>query len=178
MARKNDSSSDDHDHDVDNDDDDDVVYVDNDDDDDDDDDEDDEDYKPMRKIITSNKKPVRRNTKRTTVLQRDASKKTHGQSDESPDDEPLINLVKKINTGRKTKTKTKAAAPKKRNSPRKPRKMPVLDLSSNSSDDEPLIKAAKHPQVTKILRIILERCDGDDGGPTGSLTKKQNRDSE
>lgn len=44
-------------------------------------------------------------------------------------------------------------------------------MSSNSSDDEPLIKAAEHPQVTKILRIILERCDGDEAGPTASLKK-------
>lgn len=44
-------------------------------------------------------------------------------------------------------------------------------LSSNSSDNEPSVKAAKHPQVTKILRIILERCDGEDAGATGSLNK-------
>ena len=45
------------------------------------------------------------------------------------------------------------------------------DLSSNSSDDEPLIKAARHPQVTKILRIILERCDVEEAGATGSPNK-------
>ncbi len=45
------------------------------------------------------------------------------------------------------------------------------ESASNSSDDEPSIKAGKHPQVTKILRIILERCDGEEAGATGSLNK-------
>lgn len=44
-------------------------------------------------------------------------------------------------------------------------------LSSNSSDDESSIKAVKHPQVTKILRIILERCDGEEAGATRSQNK-------
>lgn len=43
--------------------------------------------------------------------------------------------------------------------------------SHNRSDDEPLIKAARHPQVTKILRIILERCDGEETGSARSLNK-------
>lgn len=36
--------------------------------------------------------------------------------------------------------------------------------SSNNSDDEPFIKVAKHPQVTKVVKIILKRCDGEETG--------------
>lgn len=47
-----------------------------------------------------------------------------------------------------------------------------LGSENNSSDDEPLIhQAAKHPQVTKILRIILERCDGEETAATQSLNQ-------
>lgn len=49
-----------------------------------------------------------------------------GVSDESSDEEPLINLVKKNRTDKQTKNKTKASAPKKRDgTPKKPRKMLV-----------------------------------------------------
>jgi len=48
---------------------------------------------------------------------------------------------------------------------------PFPEPSSHSSDDEPLTKAATHPQVTKILDIILERCDGEETGDAGSLKK-------
>lgn len=48
---------------------------------------------------------------------------TAGLSDESSDDEPLINLVKKNHAGKQTKTKTKVSTPKKRDTtPKKPRK--------------------------------------------------------
>lgn len=118
------------------------------------------------------KKPVIKNTK-TTASPGRASRKRRGDSDESSDDEPLINLVKKNRTDKRTKNKPKATPPKKKRNttPKKPRKMPVPESPSNSSDDEPLIKAAKHPQVTKILNIILERCDGDEHGDTGSPNK-------
>lgn len=43
--------------------------------------------------------------------------------------------------------------------------------SSNSSDDEPLFEAAKHPQVTKLMRIIVERCDLEEAGDIGGLHK-------
>lgn len=45
------------------------------------------------------------------------------------------------------------------------------ELSSISSDDEPLSKAVKHPQVTKTLNIMLERCDVEEAGDAGSLNK-------
>ncbi|KAK2830701.1 hypothetical protein Q5P01_018632 [Channa striata] len=124
---------------------------------------------PLVNLIAK-KKTLKKNTKKETMSQ----KKRQGVSDDSSDDEPLINLVKKNPKGDQTHNKTKASAPKKRNiPPNRPQKMTVSGLSSNSSDDEPLIKSAKHPQVTKILRIILERCDVEDAGPTGSLSKTE-----
>ena len=46
-----------------------------------------------------------------------------GLSDESSEDEPLINLAKKKRADKRTKTKTKASAPKKRGTtPKKSRK--------------------------------------------------------
>lgn len=129
----------------------------------------DDDDVPLVNLITEKKKPVKKNTKKTTLSQ---GRKRRGLSDESSDDEPLINLVKKSRTDKRTKNKTKASALKKRGTAlKRPRKMPVSGSSSNCSDDEPLTKAAKHPQVTKILRIILERCDGEEAGTTGSLNK-------
>ncbi|XP_026206032.1 nucleolar protein dao-5-like isoform X2 [Anabas testudineus] len=123
-------------------------------------------------LIAKKKKTLKKNTKMATVSRGSASKNRKGVSDESSDDKPLINLVKKNQTGKQMKTKRKASAPKKRDiTLKKPQKMPGSGLSSNSSDDETLIKAGKHPQVTKILRIILERCDGEDSGATGSLNK-------
>lgn len=48
-----------------------------------------------------------------------------GHSDESSDEEPLINLVKKKCTDKQTKTKTKA--PKTDTTPKKPREMSGKD---------------------------------------------------
>ncbi|XP_029022285.1 uncharacterized protein LOC114865370 isoform X4 [Betta splendens] len=116
-------------------------------------------------------KPLKKNTKTTTVSQRSASRKRQGVSDESSDDEPLINLIKKNQMDDQTTRKTKASAPKKRETPpKKPIKIPVSGLSSNNSVGEGLIKSAKHPQVTKIIRILLERCD-EDAGPTGDFNQ-------
>lgn len=54
-------------------------------------------------------------------------------SDESSEDEPLINLVKKNRTNKQTKNKRKASSPKKRGTaPQKPRKKLV-----SGKDDEP-----------------------------------------
>lgn len=54
-----------------------------------------------------------------------------GLSEESSDDEPLINLVKRNHTDKQTKTKTKASAPKKRGTtPKKPRKTLVSGKDS------------------------------------------------
>lgn len=47
----------------------------------------------------------------------------------------------------------------------------LSESSRNSSDDEPLIKPVKHPLVTKLLRIILEKCDGEAAGDTGTGRK-------
>ncbi|XP_073340458.1 uncharacterized protein [Pagrus major] len=119
--------------------------------------------------LTAKKKPMKKNTKKTAGSQVSVSRKRREPSDESSEDEPLINLVKKNCTNKQTKKKRKASSPKKRGTtPKKPRKKLVSGSESNSSDDEPLIKAAKHPQVTKILRIILERCDGEETGATQS----------
>ncbi len=53
-----------------------------------------------------------------------------GLSDESSDDEPLINLVKKNGDGKQAKTK-KVSAPKKRGrTPKKQRKMPETGKDS------------------------------------------------
>lgn len=147
-----------------------------------------------------------------------------GISDDSSEDEPLINLVKKNHTEKQMKTKTKASAQKKSRTPKKTRKKPqsgndqtrvwmsvyrgffgqiwtfmvcekippankeeivkipqwytckcfiniFSESSSNSPDDETLVKTGKHPQVTKILRITLERCDSCRTEATGSLSK-------
>lgn len=102
-------------------------------------------------LIAKKKKQLKKNTKTKTVSQGTASKnrqgilKAHiilneciklhsllipavtdvsGVSDESSDDEPLINLVKKNQT--RNKTNTKASVPKKRDTtPKKPQKKPV-----------------------------------------------------
>ncbi|XP_041811459.1 nucleolin-like isoform X2 [Chelmon rostratus] len=137
----------------------------------DDDDDDDDDDVPLVNLIAK-KKAVKKNTKTTAVSQGSASRKRRGLPEESSEDEPLINLVKKNRTDKQTKSKTKASALEKRDTtPEKPRKMLVSGSSHNRSDDEPLIKAARHPQVTKILRIILERCDGEETGSARSLNK-------
>ncbi|XP_062265289.1 uncharacterized protein LOC133972083 [Platichthys flesus] len=72
----------------------------------------------------------------------------------------LISLVKKNHTDRERKTKTKS---KTQRNTKKPRKTSVSGSSSDGSDDD-TITAAKNPQVTKPLRIILERCDSDNAG--------------
>ncbi|XP_078124254.1 uncharacterized protein LOC144529159 [Sander vitreus] len=135
----------------------------------------DDSYVPLVNANAKKKKPVKKNTKRTTASPGRASRKRRGHSDESSDDEPLVRLVKKNRTGKQTKNQPKASPPKKKKNTtsKKSRKMLESESSGNSSDDEPLIKAAKHPQVTKILRIILERCDGEEAGDTGTggLTK-------
>ncbi|KAM6974441.1 uncharacterized protein LKV04_016083 [Tautogolabrus adspersus] len=136
------------------------------------DDDDDEDDVPLVNLISKRQKPVKKTTKKTAVSRGSASRKRREPSDESSDDEPLINFVEKKSTGKQTNTKTKASAPKKRNTtPNKSRKTVASGSSNDSSDDEPLIKKMKHPQVTKNLRITLERCDGEDGGATLSPKK-------
>ncbi|XP_036948243.1 nucleolar protein dao-5-like [Acanthopagrus latus] len=127
---------------------------------------------PLSNLIAK-KKPVKKNTKKTAGSQVSVSRKRREPSDESSEDEPLINLVKKNRTNKQTKNKRKASSPKKRGTaPQKPRKKLVSGSESNSSEDEPLThQAAKHPQVTKILRIILERCDGEETGATQSLNQ-------
>ncbi|XP_045915686.1 nucleolar protein dao-5-like isoform X3 [Micropterus dolomieu] len=103
------------------------------------------------------------NSKKTRQKIKNKSLKDPSSSDNSSDDDdvPLVNLIteKKKPVKKNTKKTTLSQGRKRRGS------------SSNCSDDEPLTKAAKHPQVTKILRIILERCDGEEAGTTGSLNK-------
>lgn len=43
--------------------------------------------------------------------------------------------------------------------------------SSDSSGDEPLFKAAKHPQVTKMPKVVLHRCDAEESWTTISPNK-------
>ncbi|XP_053302250.1 uncharacterized protein LOC128461377 [Pleuronectes platessa] len=69
----------------------------------------------------------------------------------------LISLVKKNHTDEERKTKTKSKTQ------RNTKKTSVSGSSSDGSDDD-TITAAKHPEVTKPLKIILERCDGDNTG--------------
>ncbi|XP_078031959.1 uncharacterized protein LOC117263011 isoform X3 [Epinephelus lanceolatus] len=87
-----------------------------------------------------------------------AARKKDSSSD---DDVPLVNLIAKRKKPMKKNTKTTTASRS-----RASRKRRVS--SGNISDDEPLIKAARHPQVTKLLRIILRRCDGEEGVDTGT----------
>lgn len=132
-------------------------------------DHDDDDDVPLGNPIAK-KKPVKKNTKTTAVLKGSESKKRQGSADESSDDEPLVNVVKKNRAV--TKTKMKASSPKERDtSTKKPREPPVSGSSSNNSDDKPLIKPAQHPQVTKTVRVTLQRCDTEETGATQSLDK-------
>ncbi|XP_026155322.1 nucleolar and coiled-body phosphoprotein 1-like isoform X4 [Mastacembelus armatus] len=138
----------------------------------DEDDDDNDDNVPLRNLIGKKNKPVKqRTTKKTSV--------SLGRPDESSDDEPLIHFVKKNCTDFQTKAKTKASPPKKRDTtPKKPREVTVSVKASgkgNSSYDELL--AAKHPEVTKMVRIVLERCDGKDTGPKRSQNKTRTADT-
>ncbi|XP_068189280.1 nucleolar protein dao-5-like isoform X2 [Antennarius striatus] len=113
---------------------------------------------PLVDLITK-KKPVRKDAKKRAILQ-SSTRKTQESSDKSSDDEPLINLKKK-----RTPTKKKNLVPKKRGtSTKKPRKMLVRGSTSNSSDIEMFTKAAPHPQVTKMIKVILQRCDDKEVG--------------
>ncbi|XP_049458936.1 nucleolar protein dao-5-like isoform X2 [Epinephelus fuscoguttatus] len=89
---------------------------------------------------------------------RNAARKKDSSSD---DDVPLVNLIAKRKKPMKKNTKMTTASRS-----RASRKRRVS--SGNISDDEPLIKAARHPQVTKLLRIVLRRCDGEEGVDTGT----------
>lgn len=139
------------------------------------DDDDDDDDKPLVKLAAKKKKkPGKKNAKKATASPGRELRKRRGLSDESSDYEPSSNIGKKKRTGKRSPKKPKASPRKKKKAtPKKPRKKSESESepSSHSSDDEPLTKAATHPQVTKILDIILERCDGEETGDAGSLKK-------
>lgn len=126
---------------------------------------------PLVNLVAKQKKPVRKNTGKKTRGSRDSvSKNREGLSDESSDDEPLVHLVKKAPKGLATR-RTRTSIPNKRASAsKKPRKKSAQE-SSNDSDDEPLVKAAKHPQITKLLKIILHKCDAEEAGTTTNRNK-------
>lgn len=138
-------------------------------------DDDDDDDKPLVKLAAKKKKkPGKKNAKKATASPGRELRKRRGLSDESSDYEPSSNIGKKKRTGKRSPKKPKASPRKKKKAtPKKPRKKSESESepSSHSSDDEPLTKAATHPQVTKILDIILERCDGEETGDAGSLKK-------
>ncbi|XP_056273791.1 nucleolar protein dao-5-like [Pseudoliparis swirei] len=123
-------------------------------------DDDDDDDKPLVKLAAKKKKkPGKKNAKKATASPGRELRKRRGLSDESSDYEPSSNIGKKKRTGKRSPKKPKASPRKKKKAtPKKPRKKSESESepSSHSSDDEPLTKAATHPQVTKILDIILE----------------------
>lgn len=74
-------------------------------------------------------------------------------SDESSEDEPLINLVKKNSTNKQTKNKRKASSPKKRSTtPKKPKQ------------DAPSAETGPLPELKTFLNIRSE----DPGRPVGA----------
>ncbi|XP_056154713.1 nucleolar protein dao-5-like isoform X2 [Lampris incognitus] len=127
---------------------------------------------PLAKLFTKHDEPAKKTPVSRSIP---ARRKKQAITDESSDDEPLTDLGKtKLQRGARNATTPKRkranASPKKaitpaRASPKKQsRKQTVsnrtMDESSiDSSDVEPLIKITKHPQVTKFLRVALERCD-------------------
>ncbi|XP_071751158.2 uncharacterized protein LOC139908382 isoform X1 [Centroberyx gerrardi] len=122
---------------------------------------------PLVNLIGKQRKPTKKKTETTKKTPVSRTRKRRGQSDESSEDEPLIRLVKKSCRGA-----TNTTTPKKRaTTSKQQRKTPVPGSSSDSSDDEPLIKGAKNPQLSKILRVILERCDVEEAGATGHQNK-------
>ncbi|XP_071378853.1 nucleolar protein dao-5-like [Centroberyx affinis] len=125
---------------------------------------------PLVNLIGKQHKPTKKKTETTKKTPVSRTRKRQGQSDESSEDEPLIRLVKKSCRGA-----TNTTTPKKRaTTSKQQRKTPVLGSSSDSSDDEASIKGAKNPLVSKILRVILERCNVEEAGATGSnLSEKE-----
>lgn len=110
----------------------------------------DDDDMPLVKL-KSKIKSGKENTKRKAESEVSAPRKRQGISDPSSEDEPLINLVKK------RQARSKVKSPKKNKTPTILREQQVYGSTSNRSDDKP-----NHPQLTKFVRIILGRCDGEE----------------
>ncbi|KAM4629931.1 uncharacterized protein ACJ7VT_022672 isoform 2-T2 [Polymixia lowei] len=127
---------------------------------------------PLANLTGKHDKPVRKTTvpaKKTTVSRTTiAARKKRGISSESSDDEPLINLVKKplrdaTNTTPATTSTKKTLAGETAPSASKPSGKTAVSSrktgsgalnkgsSSDSSDDEPLIKTATNPQQKNPL---------------------------
>lgn len=82
-------------------------------------------------------------------------------TDESSDDEPLINLVKKKSrAGKQTKTKTKASAPKKKNMVSRPSQNKKTRKTSEPGDTDTNLEFGKRmpaliPNVDPSLPMLV-----------------------
>ncbi|MEQ2266582.1 hypothetical protein XENORESO_011208 [Xenotaenia resolanae] len=95
--------------------------------------------------------------KKSQKLRGRPPKESQGSCDEddSSDDDALVNR-----SDQRTKSKTK----------RKNHGKTWKDVPSSISDEEAVIKAAKHTEVTRMVKISLQRCDGEDKESTGPIT--------
>ncbi|MED6252921.1 hypothetical protein ATANTOWER_019372 [Ataeniobius toweri] len=116
----------------------------------------DEDDVPLVSLI-SKKKPAKKSMKMSQKLRGRPPKESQGicDEDDSSDDDALVNR-----SDQRTKSKTK----------RKNHEKTWKDVPSSISDEEAVIKAAEHAEVTRMVKISLQRCDGEDKESTGPIT--------
>ncbi|MEQ2288862.1 hypothetical protein AMECASPLE_027164, partial [Ameca splendens] len=116
----------------------------------------DEDDVPLVSLI-SKKKPAKKSMKKSQKLRGRPPKESKGicDEDDSSDDDSLVNR-----SDQRIKSKTK----------RKNHGKTWKDVPSSISDEEAVIKAAEHTEVTRMVKISLQRCDGEDKESPGPIT--------
>lgn len=108
---------------------------------------------PLNKLVDKHLETVKRaGSRNATAMHK------QGSSNESSDDEPLINLVRRRNRALVVSRPKKTAVPKSRRAAKIEEKGKNVPGSIDISDNDGLIKMVKASQITKILKVTLTKC--------------------